>query len=93
MSNKTTTIDATDTTTILGKPKNLILFNDDSHSMDQVVDQIRKATGYDPTKCMQIMMEADKNGRAIVYTGHLERCEHIENILVEIDLGTKIEDA
>lgn len=88
---KTTVINDTDT--ILGKPKKLILFNDDMHSMDQVVDQLRKATGYDETQCISIMMEADQNGRAVVYTGHLERCEHIESILAQIKLGTKIEDA
>lgn len=86
-------INKTDSINLLGRPKKVILFNDDDHDMMQVVNQIRKATGYDPNKAMGIMHEAHEKGRAIVYTGHQERCEHIESVLCEINLGTKIEDA
>jgi ATP-dependent Clp protease adapter protein ClpS len=83
----------TDTTTILGKPYNVVLFNDDSHDMMQVVNQIRKATGCDNVKATTIMLEAHTAGRAIAYSGSLERCEHVESVLSEIQLGTKIEQA
>lgn len=75
----------------LGKPYNVILFNDEDHSMDEVVSQIMKATGYDPIKATAIMMEAHTKGRAIVWTGHQERAEHISSVLEEIRLGTKVE--
>lgn len=78
---------------ILGQPHNVILFNDDHHSMDAVVTQIMKATGYGPGKASEIMFEAHTKGRAIVYTGSLERCEHISSVLEEIRLGTRIEQA
>jgi ATP-dependent Clp protease adapter protein ClpS len=39
------------------------------------------------------MMEAHLKGRAIVYTGGLEKCEQVETVLNEIRLGTKIEQA
>lgn len=77
----------------LGRPYNVILFNDEHHSMDEVVSQIMKATGYDPIKATAIMMEAHANDRAVVWTGHQERAEHISAVLEEIKLGTKVEPA
>ena len=76
---------------LFGKLHNVILFNDDNTPMDLVAYQIRKATGYSETKCIQLMLEAHKSGRSIIYTGHLERCEHITVVLEQINLGVKIE--
>jgi ATP-dependent Clp protease adapter protein ClpS len=59
--------------------------------MDEVVDQIDKAIHCGKGAATAIMMEAHKTGRAIVYTGGLERCEHIAAVLEEIRLGVKIE--
>ena len=73
------------------KPYNVILFNDEDHSMDEVIKQIRKAISCDVATAEGIMFEAHKSGRAIVYTGHLEKCELVAQILEEIRLGTKIE--
>jgi ATP-dependent Clp protease adapter protein ClpS len=86
-------LNETDTATIIGKPYNVILFNDDSHDMMEVINQIRKATGCDQSKATLIMLEAHATGRAIAYTGGRERCELVESILAEIRLGTKIEQA
>ncbi len=83
----------TDTTTIIGKPYNVILFNDNTHDMMEVVNQIMKATGCNQGKALLIMLEAHATGRAIAYTGGKERCEHVESVLAEIRLGTKIEQA
>jgi ATP-dependent Clp protease adapter protein ClpS len=81
------------TASIIGTPYKVILFNDDDHDMLQVTNQISKAISCDDTKAYLIMLEAHKNGRAIVYTGSREKCEHVETILAEIRLGTKIEPA
>jgi ATP-dependent Clp protease adapter protein ClpS len=83
----------TGTINLIGKPYNVILFNDDHHDMVEVVNQIRKATGCDGLKATMVMMEAHNTGRAIAYSGGLERCEHVESVLNEIRLGTKIEQA
>lgn len=83
----------TDTTTLLGKPYNVILFNDDHHSMFDVARQLIKATRCSAEQAFNIMMEAHNNGRAICFSGNRERCEHVESILNEIQLGTKIEQA
>jgi len=77
----------------LGKPFNVILFNDENHSMDEVVSQIMKAAGHGVQTATSIMMEAHNAGRAVVWSGHRERCEHIASVLEEIRLGTKVEPA
>lgn len=89
----TDTLKNTDIDIHIGKPYNVILFNDESHSMPEVVQQIIKAIHCDPAVAEGIMMEAHKSGRAIVYTGHLEKAELVSSILEEIRLGTKIEPA
>lgn len=89
----TLTIKQTGTTNILGSPYNVVLFNDDNHSMDEVVAQIMKATACNAGQAATIMLEAHNTGRAIAFSGSLERCELVESILTEIKLGTKIEQA
>jgi ATP-dependent Clp protease adapter protein ClpS len=59
----------------------------------EVVGQIVKATGCDATKATAVMMEAHSKGRAIAYSGGIERCGLVESILGEIRLSTKIESA
>jgi ATP-dependent Clp protease adapter protein ClpS len=83
----------TDIGNILGKPYNVILFNDETHSMEEVVAQLMKATRCDAGRASAIMMEAHNMGRAVAFSGSLERCEHAESILAEIRLGTQIEQA
>ena len=75
----------------LGLPHNVILFNDNTHDMDDVVKQIILAIHCGVEKAVDIMLEAHEKGRAIVFNGSLECCEHVENILSEIRLSTKIE--
>ena len=89
----TETVEQTGTGISLGKPYNVILFNDDHHSMDEVASQIMKAISCGAGDAYKIMMEAHNTGRAVVITAGLERCEHVANVLEEIRLGTKIEQA
>ena len=93
MANDTVVDKSTDTTNILGKPHNVILFNDDDHDMQEVTNQLMKACGCGPDRAAAIMMEAHSTGRAICFSGSLERCELVESILAEIKLGTTIEQA
>jgi ATP-dependent Clp protease adaptor protein ClpS len=83
----------TSTTNILGSPYNVVLYNDESHSMIEVTAQIIKATHCSAGRAAQIMAEAHTTGRAICFTGTKERCELVEEILAEIRLGTRIEQA
>jgi ATP-dependent Clp protease adapter protein ClpS len=91
--NQSDVLDKTGTDINLGKPHNVVLFNDDTHSMDEVAAQIIKAISCGMERAVQIMLEAHKTGRAIVFSGHKERCEHVASVLEEIRLSTKIEQA
>jgi len=75
----------------VGKPYNVVLFNDENHSMLEVSRQIQKAINCDEGTATRIMLEAHSSGRAIVYTGHLEKAELVASILEEIRLGVKVE--
>ncbi len=56
-------------------PYHVILFNDDHHSMQFVVDVLCKALGYNAERSMELMMTAHTDGRAVVYTGTQEVAE------------------
>ena len=79
-----------DTTTLLGKPHKVILHNDESHGMEEVVVQIIKAIHCTPEHAVNIMIEAHSTGTAVVFTGSKERCELVAEILEQIKLTTDI---
>ncbi len=77
--------------------KRLIVFNDDHHGMDEVVIQIllaRKAGGQPckPEDAVKIMMNAHKQGQAVVMSGDLENLKKARMILEAIDLRADIID-
>src|SRR5579862_6356707 len=67
-------------------PYVVILYNDDFHSMDEVVGQLMKATAYTLQRCMEIMIEAHTRGRAIAFTGSGSACDRAAQILRQIRL-------
>lgn len=92
MTTQEITIDRPSTTMGLGANCNVILYNDEDHSMDEVAAQLMKATGCSMGNAMAIMLEAHNKGRAVAFSGHRERCEHVAAVLGEIGLGTDIEE-
>jgi ATP-dependent Clp protease adaptor protein ClpS len=56
-------------------PYHVILENDDHHTMEFVIDVLRKALGYPDEKAFLLMHEAHTKGRAIVWTGSREVAE------------------
>ena len=56
-------------------PYVLILENDDHHSMEFVIEVLLKTLGYPQERCVQLMMQAHTDGRAIVWTGPKEVAE------------------
>jgi len=78
---------------LLGNPHKTILFNDNHHSTIEVTEQIVKAIHCTASKAAEIMMTAHNTGSAIVFTGSLERCEHVSSILEQIGLATSVEEA
>lgn len=69
----------------------LILFNDNYHEFEEVIQQVMKATGYGYDKAESITMEAHNKGRAPVLSGELDKCIKAQSVLEEIGLRTAIE--
>jgi ATP-dependent Clp protease adaptor protein ClpS len=93
MSTHTQTVPERELDTGLDEPWMVILFNDDHHTFDAVVDQVQKATGCDPGEAFQITYSAHTNGQAIAYVAAKPACEQVAAVLREIDLHVEIEAA
>lgn len=68
-----------------------ILFNDDFHTFEEVSIQLMKATRCSFNRGMELALEVHRKGRAIVFSGHLERCEAVAMVLGQIALQTAVE--
>ncbi len=71
-------------------PWNVILYNDDHHTINEVVLQVQKATGVALNIAFEITMEAHTKGRAICYKGTHGDCERVAAVLREIKLTVEI---
>jgi ATP-dependent Clp protease adapter protein ClpS len=80
-----------DVEVVTQEPAKVVLFNDDVHTIDEVIGQLMKALKCTQTKAETIALEAHNTGKAIAYTGELLRCMEISNVLEEIRLMTQIE--
>jgi len=56
-------------------PYAVILHNDDFNGADYVVNVLRKVFGYTVEKSEELMMEAHKTGRSVVWVGAMEVAE------------------
>jgi ATP-dependent Clp protease adaptor protein ClpS len=56
-------------------PYNVILYNDDHHSMEFVIDVLCKALGVNVERAYELMYTAHTSGRAVVWTGTKEGAE------------------
>jgi ATP-dependent Clp protease adapter protein ClpS len=77
----------------LDQPWMVILFNDDYHAFDAVVEQVQKATGCSPGEAFQITYTAHTNGQAVAYVGEKPPCEQVAKVLREIDLRAELAEA
>jgi ATP-dependent Clp protease adaptor protein ClpS len=69
----------------------VILFNDDWHTFDEVINQIIKATGCSLDKAESLTWEVHNKGKAMVYSGDMDMCLKVSGVLEEINLHTQIE--
>ena len=77
--------------TKIKEPVRAILFNDEVHTFDEVINQIIKALKCDRAKAEALTWEVHNTGKSCVYTGELTRCLQITHVLEEIRLMTQIE--
>lgn len=80
-----------DTIDHLDTPWKVILYNDDIHSFDEVILQLRKATGCTDEHAENIALEAHFRGKAVAYAGSFAKCYKVMGILREIQLIVEIE--
>jgi len=71
-------------------PWRLILFDDDVHTFDEVINQLIKALGCKVEKAEEITLKVHNEGKALVYEGAFEECLKINSVLKEIQLVTEI---
>lgn len=68
----------------------VVLYNDEWHTFDEVINQIIKATSCDFEKARALTFEVHVKGKAIVFTGALPDCLKVSAILEEIALHTQV---
>jgi ATP-dependent Clp protease adaptor protein ClpS len=69
----------------------VILFNDEWHTFEEVIEQIIKATGCNFKKAEKLTLEVHNAGKAMVFDGDFVDCLRVSSVLEEIKLRTQIE--
>lgn len=69
----------------------VILFNDDWHTFDEVIDQIMKAINCSYDHAETLTLEVHHHGKSAVFEGDINECLKVSSILEEIGLHTQIE--
>ncbi len=73
------------------EPAKVILFNDEVHTFDEVIEQLIKATGCSYPRAEALTMQVHSSGKAVVFGGDMTRCVQVSAVLEEIALMTQIE--
>ena len=69
----------------------VVLFNDEEHTFDEVINQLMKAIRCSRQKAEKHTWEVHTRGRSIVYAGTISGCLRVSSILEEIALKTEIQ--
>ena len=69
----------------------VILFNDNIHTFDEVINQLIKAIGCSTQVAEKFAVEVHTKGKAAVYEGMMTKALIVSHILEEIGLHTQIE--
>jgi ATP-dependent Clp protease adapter protein ClpS len=75
----------------VANPTKVILYDDDWHTFDEVINQVIKATNCDYDKAQQITWQVHNAGKAVAYAGDMPECLRVSAVLEEIGLHTEIE--
>ncbi|HEY4612284.1 MAG TPA: ATP-dependent Clp protease adaptor ClpS [Bacteroidota bacterium] len=73
------------------EPAKVILFNDEVHTFDEVIEQIIKATRCPRPRAEALTWEVHNSGKAMVFEGPVNECMKVSGVLEEIALHTQIE--
>jgi len=69
----------------------VVLYDDDWHSVDEVVRQLQKATNYSLERALAVVEEVQRAGKSVAYTSSLSDCEAVAGILQAIDLTVELD--
>lgn len=72
------------------EPWNVLLFNDEVHTFDEVILQLMKATGCSVATAEEQAWTVHSEGKCTVYSGGFEACLGVQRVLNEIALMTEI---
>ena len=75
----------------IGSDYRVILYDDDHHDIEDVVNQVMKATACSFERAAQITLEAHHKGRAICYHGARQKCQSVASVLREIRLQCEVD--
>ena len=79
-----------DETTSVGVLCRVVLFNDEWHTFEEVIEQLIKAVSCSFETARGYAFEVHVKGKAIVFEGELAQCLRVTSILEEIALHTQI---
>lgn len=69
----------------------VILYNDEWHTFDEVIEQIIKAVKCSRNEAEAMTWEVHTKGKTVVFEGELQECLKVSSVLEEIGLHTQIE--
>lgn len=71
-------------------PWRVILYDDDVHTFDEVIEQLIKALECSTSHAEELTFKVHNEGKANVYEGTFEACFEVNSVLKEIQLITEI---
>lgn len=71
-------------------PWRVILYDDDVHTFNEVIEQLIKALGCSQSHAEDLTYKVHNEGKATVYEGSFEECFEVNGVLKEIQLVTEI---
>ena len=74
-----------------GSNYRVILYNDEIHSVDEVIIQLMKATECEFEQAVQITFEVDRKGRAVCFRGERGKCHKVTGVLRQIRLQCEVD--
>lgn len=74
----------------IARPWQVILYNDDIHTFEEVIHQLIKATGCTAEHAESVAWTVHTQGKAMAFEGEFTDCFRVNMVLREIQLITEI---
>jgi ATP-dependent Clp protease adaptor protein ClpS len=76
--------------TTIRNASSVVLYNDDWHTFEEVINQLIKAINCTFEKARDYAFEVHVKGKSIVFNGSMKDCLRVSSVLEEIALNTQI---